>query len=129
MRMGAKRLNARRAVDEARAAVAAAPGSVDAHLVLAERLLEAGDWKRAIEAAEQALVVDPEHLDAYLLRGRAFVRGRKHAKAEEAFRAVLYFDPTSRRARRGVAVSLARRGRRAEAAALFAELAREAGEG
>lgn len=81
------------AADHLRKATLGDPRRVDAHLLLAKALAEAGHPNDALAAAEGVFKLDPGHPQARLLVARLAAAGGNLAVADKALRAAIAGDP------------------------------------
>jgi tetratricopeptide (TPR) repeat protein len=116
--------DADRALDAARAAVAADPDAIDAHAAAGEALLELRRPAVAVEAFTAAVRLDPHSAVRSAALGVALVRAGRPAEALAAYDRALRLNPLLAEAHQGRGVVLDRLGRPREARAATAEALR-----
>jgi Tfp pilus assembly protein PilF len=77
----------------ARATVADAPQSVQAHALLATALMERGEVRQALREYDAALAIHPDHIDALFNAGVAHMQLKENADAVRLFDRVVALEP------------------------------------
>jgi Tfp pilus assembly protein PilF len=103
------------AVDEARQAVTAAPGSPHAHYVAALAARAENRVEDAIAAFTRVLEFDPEDIGSIVNLGQLHLQERRYDKAEAAFRKALKAEPYNATILYNLALTLNRSGATEEA--------------
>jgi tetratricopeptide (TPR) repeat protein len=111
--------NPKQAKSELSMALEAAPGFVDAAVLLAQLNLESGNAGSAIEAMEKLVATQPRMAQAYVLLGTAYLSKRNPGKAFETFQKMEKAAPHDARAPYLAGVALRAQGKLAEAAREF----------
>lgn len=92
-RILASRYNRAQAVKELKAALAINPKVADAHVLMADILLEQWNFEGVESAVTEALKINPRHVDALAMRAALKIQERRHAEGFAAAEEALKINP------------------------------------
>jgi len=111
------------AEDYGRKALRRDGGSAEARLLVANAIMNQGEYAEAARLLREAVEAEPDNGDCRVDLGTALFQGCEFAGAEEQFRRSLDLRPDSAEARYGLALCLERASQVSDAERLFAEAA------